>query len=132
MDADVFVRILAPNSVADIFIYVIFFLSLLMLALIPDKNQQPTALMTAVVFLAMIDKIRQATDQLPIEGLDNKGFATLLIHVMLFVFPWIAAALIRGRGRKDKRGMPVGLLIGLIAALYAVGSFLSPEIFYNT
>lgn len=131
MDGETLTRIVAPQSIADIFIYTIFFLSLLMLALIPDKNQLPTYLMTAVIFLCMIDKIRQATNQIPIAGLENDGFATLLIHIMLFVFPLMSAGLIRGTGRKDKRGMPVGILISLISGLYAVGSFLLVSTFYG-
>lgn len=133
MDGDVIAKILLPQNFADIFIYAIFFLSLLMLFFIPEKSQQSTYLMFLVLFLAMVDKIRQATNDLPIEGLDNAGFATLLIHVGMLVFPLMAAGLIRGRGRHDKRGVPVGILIGLIAGLYAVGTIYegTRPIFYN-
>ena len=122
MNGDVIANILLPQNFADIFIYLIFFLSLLMLALIPEKSQQSTYIMFVVLFFALVDKIRQATNDLPIQGLDNEGFATLLIHVGMFVLPLIAAGLIRGRGRNDKRGVPVGILIGLIGGLYAVGT----------
>lgn len=132
MDGEVIANILLPQNFADIFIYLIFFLSLLMLFFIPEKSQQANYIMFVVLFLAMVDKIRQATDQIPIEGLDNEGFATLLIHVGLFVLPLIAAGLIRGRGRNDKRGVPVGILIGLIGGLYAVGTIFegTRDLFY--
>jgi len=133
MDGSVIGNILLPQNMADIFIYLIFFLSLLMLALIPEKSQQSNYLMFFVIFLAVIDKIRQSTTQLPIPGLDNAGFATLLLHVGMFVFPLMAAGLIRGPGRNDKRGVPVGILIGLLAGLYAVGTIVEStrSIFYN-
>ena len=133
MSGEVIGNILLPQNMADIFIYLIFFLSLLMLALIPEKSQQSNYLMFFVIFLAVIDKIRQATDELPIQGLDNDGFTTLLLHVGMFVFPLMAAGLIRGAGRKDKRGVPVGILIGLLAGLYAVGTIFegTRDIFYN-
>lgn len=75
-----------------------------------------------VLFLAIIDKVRQATTEIPVPGLDNDGFGTMLIHIGMFVFPLMAAGLIRGRGRNDKRGVPLGILIGLIAGLYAAGT----------
>lgn len=133
MDGSVIGDILLPHNIADIFIYLVFFLSLLMLALIPEKSQQSNYLMFFVIFLTVIDKIRQSTNDLPIEGLDNKGFATILVHVGMFVFPLMAAGLIRGAGRKDKRGVPVGILIGLLAGLYAVGTIFegTQNIFYN-
>jgi len=122
MDGNIIAEILLPGNLADIFIYLIFFGSLLMLVFIPEKSQQSSYLMFFVLFLALIDKVRQATDQIPIEGLENDGFATMLIHIGMFVFPFMAAGLIRGRGRKDKRGVPLGILIGLIAGLYAAGT----------
>lgn len=133
MDGEVLANILLPQNFADIFIYLIFFLSLLMLFFIPEKSQQSMYLMFVVLFFALVDKIRQATTDLPIEGLDNAGFATLLIHVGMFVIPLMAAGLIRGRGRNDKRGVPIGILIGLIAGLYAVGTIFegTRDIFYN-
>ncbi len=133
MDGDAIARILLPQNLADIFIYLIFFLSLLMTVFIPEKSQQSSYMMFFVLFLALIDKVRQATDDIPIEGLDNEGFATMLIHVMMFIFPLMAAGLIRGRGRNDKRGVPLGILIGLIAGLYAVGTIFEPTrpLFYG-
>jgi len=133
MDGSVISDILLPQNIADIFIYLVFFLSLLMLALIPEKSQQSNYLMFLVIFLTVIDKIRQSTNDLPIPGLDNTGFATILVHVGMLVFPLMAAGLIRGAGRNDKRGVPVGILIGLIAGLYAVGTIFegTQSIFYT-
>ena len=107
-------------------------MSVIMTALIPEKSQQSQYLMFFVVFLAVLDKIRQASTDLPIPGLENDGFATLLVHVGMFIFPLMAAGLIRGAGRKDKRGVPVGILIGLIGGLYAVGTIFegTRELFY--
>lgn len=122
MDGNVIAEILLPGNLADIFIYLIFFGSLLMVAFIPEKSASSQYMMFFVIFCALIDKVRQATDQIPIPGLDNDGFATMLLHICMFVFPLMAAGLIRGRGRNDKRGVPIGILIGLIGGLYAAGT----------
>jgi len=134
MDGELLKNILLPQNLADIFIYLIFFGSLLMLVFIPEKSQQSSYLMFFVLFLALIDKVRQATTQIPIPGLENDGFATMLMHVGMFIFPLMAAGLIRGRGRNDKRGVPIGLLIALIAGLYAVGTIFegTRSLFYGS
>ncbi len=133
MDGSIVAEILLPGNLADIFIYLIFFLSLLMIAFIPEKSTTSQYMMFFVIFLALMDKVRQATDDIPIEGLDNDGFATMMIHILMFIFPLMAAGLIRGRGRNDKRGVPIGILIGLIAGLYAAGTIFEATrgIFYN-
>ena len=134
MDGNIIANILLPHNLADIFIYLIFFGSLLMLFLIPEKSQLSQYLMFAVIFFAVIDKVRQAASgQIPIAGFDNDGFATMLIHIGMTIFPLMGAGLIRGPGRNDKRGVPVGILIGLFAGLYTVGTIYpdTQSLFYN-
>jgi len=133
MDGNIVAEILLPGNLADVFIYLIFFLSLIMVALIPEKSGTSQYMMFFVLFCALIDKVRQATDEIPVPGLDNDGFATMMLHICMFVFPLMAAGLIRGRGRKDKRGVPLGILIALIAGLYAAGTIFegTRPIFYG-
>jgi hypothetical protein len=122
------VAIIRPADVWDVFIYGIFFLSLISLAFIPDKNIQPTMLMSAVLLFALVDKVRKAAgaaQALPIEGLDNNGFATLLLHIGMFVFPMMSAGLLRVRGKQGQQARPLLILTGLVAGIYAVGFFLT-------
>ena len=121
------VDILRPEGIWDIFIYIMFFMSLIMIVLIPEKNMQPTMLMYGVLLCAVIDKIRPSgyDPDFLMPGFDDKGFGTLLIHLVMFTFPLMAAGLIRGRGPKDKRGVPVGIMTGILGGVYAAGHFLT-------
>ncbi len=124
--------IIIPDSIADLFIYIIFIMTVITLALVPEKNMIPTMLLTAVLFFCVVDLVRQANpDSIPIEGFDNTGFATMLIHVGMFVFPLMGGALIRGRARNAKRGLPVAIMAGVLGGLYAAGSFVVPNLFYD-
>ncbi|RMG90204.1 MAG: hypothetical protein D6712_00275 [Chloroflexi bacterium] len=115
----------------DVFIYVIFFLSLITLMLIPDKNMQPTLLMSVVLLFCIIDKVRPAagrpwsTGEFIMPGFDDLGFGTLLIHIGMAIFPIVAGTLIRARSEKQKRGTPMGILTGMIAGVYAIAFFFS-------
>lgn len=118
------IQIIAPSDVWDWFIYGIFFLSLFTLAVIPEKNMQPTLFMTIMLFLALTDKIRKAAGaSIPIPGLENNGFATLMIHIAMFALPVMTAGLVRIRGRKGALSRPLAILTALIAGMYAVGFF---------
>ncbi len=121
------VEILRPDGIWDIFIYIMFFMSLIMIMLIPEKNMQPTMLMYGVLLCSIIDKIRPSGQDpnFVMPGFDDKGFGTLLIHLVMFTFPLMAAGLIRGRAQKDKRGIPVGIITGLLGGVYAAGHFLT-------
>jgi hypothetical protein len=103
----------------DIFIYLVFFLALATLLFIPDKNLQPSLLMTVVVLATIVDKVRNAGD-LPVPGLDDRGFATLIIHIGMFTLPLLSAGLIRGRGKHDKRAIAPSILTGIIAGVYFI------------
>lgn len=125
-------NILRPDTLADYFIYGIFLLSLIATAVIPEKNDQASYLMFAVMFCAILDLLRQQGANFPIPGFDNQGFATFLIHVIMAIFPFIAAGAIRRRSRKQGAlAVPICLLLGLIGTLYAIGSFLVPQTFYG-
>ena len=118
--------ILAVRDIWDVFVYLLFFMTLVMLILIPDKNIQPTTLMTVVLLLLIIDKVRPKNGgEFLIEGFDNGGFGTLLIHIGIAILPFIAAGLVRGRSQKDRRAMPLGVLTGIIGMVYAFAFFMS-------
>ena len=118
--------ILAVRDVWDVFIYVMFFMTLLTMILIPDKNMQPTTLMTIVLLLTIVDKVRPHDGgAFLIEGFDNGGFGTEIIHMGMAILPYIAGALVRGRTQKERRAMPVGILTGVIGSVYAIAFFMS-------
>ena len=119
--------ILAIRDIWDIFIYIIFFMSLVTLVLIPDKNMQSTMLMSLVLLFTVVDKVRPASpnNDFLVPGFDDQGFATFLIHIGMFVFPLIAGTLVRSRSQKGKRAMPLGILTGILGGLYAAAFFFS-------
>ncbi len=127
------VAVLAPNSLADFFIYLIFILSIVASATIPEKNVQAPYLMYAVLLFCIIDLLRGDNGQgMPVMGFDNTGFGTFLIHIGMFALPLIAAGLVRRQGRKGGLAVPACLLAGLFGGIYAVMSFLAPEVLYGT
>lgn len=134
---DTIVELLRPDTIGDFFIYVIFFLSMLLLFVTPEKNDTPNYLTFIVLFACVLDLLRgnpsvQDTISIPEPwGLSDEGFFTYLLHIVMFVFPLIAGGMTRRKGRKGGAALPVALLIGLIAGVYAIGTFLAPDAFYS-
>ncbi len=114
-------RIIGPTNMPwDIFIYILFFLSIVVVITIPDKNMQPNVVMWIVLLAVVVDKVRGSTGgDVILPGFDDRGFGTLMTHVIIAIFPFIAAGLIRGRKRNDKRGIPIAILTGIIGSLYS-------------
>lgn len=121
--------IVRPDSLGDIFIYIIFFLSLVMLVVVPEKNETSLYLVFAVILFCIVDLLRQTGD-FPVPETDNCGFLTFLLHVGMGAFPWIAAGMTRRQGKKGGMAIPVGGLLGLIGFVYAFGAFALPGLFY--
>jgi len=122
---------LRPDNLASIFIYLILILSLVAVALMPEKSVNSQYIMFAVVFFAIIDLLRGDGRNFPLPGFDNEGFATFLIHIGMFALPLIAGGMVRRTSRKGGAALPLCLLVGLIGGLYAIGSFITPPTFYN-
>jgi hypothetical protein len=124
---------LRPETLGDLFIYIIFIGGLISTLFIPEKNNQPLYLMFAVMFFAVLDLIRGDGTTLPIEGFSDDGFATYLIHIGMGILPFVAAGMVRFPPGRKKSGItiPFLILIGFIGALYAVGTFAVPDAFYN-
>lgn len=129
-------QLVRPDSIGDVFIYTIFIGTIVNLSTMPDGNDFPQYLMFGVIFFCIIDLLRSAPG-FPIPGTDDEGFVTFIIHVGMFVFPWIAAGATRtrrGAGGVSKGGPSVifAVLTGVIGALYSVLSFLLPQVTYQT
>lgn len=128
---DEILAILRPDSLGEIIIYVIFFMALLMLFFTPEKNEQANYLTFGIMFCALIDLARGRTGgPIPIEGFDDTGFGTMLIHIYMAIIPFIIAGLVRIRGRKNRAVVPIALVLGVIGMLYAIGTFIAPGTFY--
>jgi hypothetical protein len=133
--------VLRPETLADFLIYIIFFLSVIALATIPEKNVLSPYLMYVVLLCCVIDLLRGAGgDTIPalnrfvIGGenlLSNNGFITFLIHIIMFTFPLVAGAMVRRQGRKGGLALPMCLLVGLVGGFYAIASFFAPQVVYT-
>jgi hypothetical protein len=130
---DFFVDLLRPGSLADVFIYAIFFSILGVLFTMPEKNEIPLYLVFGVIFCCIIDlmrmRVQASGSRFPIPGSDPKGFFTFLLHIAMAMLPFITAGMIRRRGRKGAASIPLAILSGIIACLYALLAFASPGIY---
>lgn len=125
-----FLEVVQPDSIGDIFIYIIFFMSFIALLPMPDGNDTATYLLLGVMLMCILDLLRQAGD-FPVAGSDNEGFFTFIIHIIMFVFLFITAGVVRSN-TKQKAGpvIPIAILTALIAVMYAVSSFFAPDAIY--
>ncbi len=118
------VSALRPTTIADAFIYGIFFLSLLTLIFLPDGNERPSYLLFGTMFLAAFDLLRTGI-QMPFDQslVSDMGFVTFFIHLLMAIFPALAAGLTRTRKNKGGFARILGVVTTLVALLYAVGVF---------
>lgn len=126
------IAILRPETLGDLFIYISFLGALIATALIPEKNDGPMYLMFIVMFMAVIDLLRGDGSALPIDGFDNQGFGTFIIHIAMGILPFIAAGMVRRKGRKGGAAAPFMIMLGFIGVVYAIGAFAVPDAFYGS
>lgn len=107
-------RLLLPRSgvelLWDIFLYLIFFLALVTMLLIPDKNMTPTLLISVVLLSAVIDKLEVFSNP--------KNFGVFIIHVAMFAIPFIVAGTIRVRVGKPIKAAAPAIITGVFGGLY--------------
>lgn len=125
------INLIKPQSLADVFIYAIFFCVLGVLFTMPEKNEFPMYLLFAIIFCCIIDLMRTRVAKFPIPGADNKGFFTFIIHIGMSMLPFVTAGMIRRRGKKGAAAVPLSILAGIIACLYALLSFMTPDMLYG-
>lgn len=135
------IAVIRPDSIGDIAIYIIFFLSIIGLSAIPEKNVLSPYLMYIVLLCCVIDLIRGAGGQaIPMLNrfviggenlLENRGFLTFLIHIIMFTFPLVAGAMVRRQGRKGALALPLCMITGLIAGVYSLAAFYAPLVIYG-
>lgn len=129
---DAIVDLLRPDALAHLFLYVLFFLGLVLLFVMPEKNEIPQYLVFALIFIVIIDFLRtRDPNGFPVPGAEHNGFFTFLIHIAMAMIPFIVAGMTRKQGRKGGAVIPIGLLTGFIAGLYALLSFVAIPMVYN-
>jgi len=100
------------NLVWNIMLYAIFILALISLLVMPDKNLLATLLVAGVMLVAIVAKLSLSVGfgQKPI--LKECEFGMLVINVAMFVFPLLAAGIIRA---KKKAKVVIPLILCAIA-----------------
>lgn len=105
---------LGPNSepglIWNILLYLIFFLALATMFMQSDKQLLTTLMMAAVALSAVVDKL-QFIATTPVLG--QRGFGTLLLHILIFTFPLVVAGITRAH---KSRGPAIltGILGGIV------------------
>ena len=102
------IRLLGPTAgnglIWNIFIYVIFFFTLIALFMQGDRALLTTIILAASLLLCLVDKL---------VIFRPKEFGTLVIHCGMFLFP----ALVAGMTRDGKSRAPA-ILAAVIGAVY--------------
>ncbi|MBW4436309.1 MAG: hypothetical protein KME04_04195 [Pleurocapsa minor GSE-CHR-MK-17-07R] len=101
------------DAIWNIFLYTIFVLSLLALFLMPDKNLLATLLVGAILLAVVIAKLSLSARP-PL--LRNTDFGMFVLNIIPFVFPMLAAGIIRAK-KKAKVVIPL-VLTALVGAVY--------------
>ncbi|NJL54648.1 hypothetical protein HC928_05230 [bacterium] len=99
----------------DVLLYAIFFMSILSMFLIPDKQLLATMLNFVVILMAVLSKV--LVDDTPSAVLEPTDLPVLPMNAAMFVLPIIIAGMVRQR-----RGTPpaayTGLITGVLGAAY--------------
>ena len=111
-EMDDILKLLWPSNVNplwNILVYIVFFLSLVTLLLVPDKNMTSTILMAVVILACVIDLL---------QVFRPGSFGTLILHIGMFALPLIAVGMIRVRAGKPVKAMVPGILSAIFGGLY--------------
>ena len=118
IDTQDILRLLAlgegQNIIWSLFLYIIFFLGLICLLLMPEKNMTATLLIGAVLMMAVVAKVSLASDD-PI--LTRRSFGMMIINVLMGVFPIIVAGMVRSGKVKSKVQGPA-IITGIFGIIY--------------
>ncbi len=117
VDVQDIIAALGPNSdpgiAWNIILYLIFFLALAAMFMQSDKQLTPTLMMAAVAFSAVVDKL-QVLARTPILG--QRGFGTLLLHILIFTFPLVVAGI-----TKAHKSRPLAIFTGILGGILFFG-----------
>jgi predicted branched-subunit amino acid permease len=103
---------LLPNSqtlLYDIFLYPIFFISLIVVFMQSDKQLLPTLLMASTVLLTLLSKL-SVTAREPFHPAE---IAMLFINLAMFIFPALVAPM-----TKAKKSRAPAIFVAVLAFVY--------------
>lgn len=125
---------LRPDTLGDYLIYILIFINFVVLVVTPEKNDRANYMILLVIFCCVIDLMRGSNGEIiPVEGFDDFGFGTMLIHIIMGIIPFMTAGGIRTYGqRKGRLSIPMAILSGIAGSLYAVFSFVAPDVVYSS
>ncbi len=102
------IQLLGPNAglglVWNIFIYIIFFFTLITMLLQGDKALFSTILCAASLLLCVVDKL---------VVIPPDEFGALIIHAGMFLFPAIVGGMTR-----DSKSRPPAIIASVVGAVY--------------
>lgn len=117
------IRLLGPSSgqpIWNIMLYLIFFLALLTLLLMPDKNLIPTLLIASTLLAALVAKLSISATRDPVFEPDS--FGQYLVNIVPFVAPILSSGMVRAK-KKSKVVVP-SILTAIIGGLFFFGFWL--------
>ena len=121
LSAQQILQLFAPGTGQQIiwsfFLYLVFFLSLITLFLIPDKNMLPTLMMACVLLFCVVAKLSIMRPGTVFPTSDRFSFGVFTMNVAIAVFPFIVAGMIRSGKQKSKAQAPA-IFAGLIGMVY--------------
>jgi peptidoglycan/LPS O-acetylase OafA/YrhL len=103
------------NALWSIFLYLVFFLALVTLFTMPDKNMVPTLLIAVVLLCSVVAKISLASSD-PI--FKQREFGMMIINVAMGVLPFIVAGMIRRGKTRRTTAVPLAIFTGIIGTVY--------------
>lgn len=121
LDLDSILDLLALGTGLDmvwsIFLYIVFFLALITLFTMPDKNMIPTLLIAVVLLCAVVAKISLASSD-PIFR--EREFGMMIVNVAIGVLPFITAGMVRRSKTRRVTAQPLAILTGIFGTIYFV------------
>lgn len=122
------------NIIWSIMLYILFFLALLTLFKVPEKNMIPTLLMGTVLLFIIIAKLSISANSVrggkPI--IHNKDFGMYIINIGIGVLPLIAVGMTRTTSRVARRANPAAapaIFTAVIGIVYFFGFWLAVQQF---
>ena len=121
-----FLQTMRPDTLGDILIYLVFFISLLTTFMLADGNNLAGNLLYATIVLALFNVT--VGPQWYRNPDITYAFPAFVARVAMFLLPFIAAGAARSKKKKGKAALPLAVLAGVIGLVYAVGAFALPAL----
>lgn len=122
-----FLANLAPHTLGDVLIYLVFFISLITTFLLADGNNMAGNLLYATIVLAIFNLV-VGSDWFYNSNDIVEAFSAYVALIAMFLLPLVAAGAARARKGKGKLAMPLAIVAGVIGMVHAVGAFAAADI----